>query len=183
MRNSTIQPKIGICSKCGGRNKVPLTAGLCHTHYWESRRLKSAQKASARFEDELDPVKILIADYDLIYSQLVRLTAADDNGYVQCFTCDIVLPWTQMQCGHFIPRAQMPTRFSLKNTRPQCKICNEDLRGNLVIFAERLEAEEPGLVAILEEQARDVQDYSREELKVLIAAATRKVKPLLKLYQ
>lgn len=183
MSYSTIRQKLGICPKCGSTNKVPLTAGLCHTHYWESRRVKSVEKLNARDLDELDPVKILIADYDLIFSQLVRLTAADDNGYVKCYTCDAIDYWKYMQCGHFIQRDQMPTRFSLKNCRCQCGDCNGRLRGNLVVFAERLEAEEPGLVAILDEQAHGVQDYSRDELKVLIADATRKVKPLLKLYQ
>jgi hypothetical protein len=78
----------------------------------------------------------------------------------------------------------MQTRFSEKNCRLACKKCNEDLRGNLVVFAERLEAEEPGLVAILEEQARGIQDYDRDELKRMIADTTRKVKLLLKnIYQ
>lgn len=86
-----------------------------------------------------------------------------------------------MQCGHFIPRAHMPTRFSMKATRPQCKVCNDDLRGNLAVFSERLEAEELGIVAILEEQSRAVQDFSREELKAMVVDTTRKVKHLLKI--
>jgi hypothetical protein len=181
--NSTIKIKTGICLKCGGTNKVPLTKGLCQMHYREQMNRKSIDKGIARQLDELDPVKILIADYDFIFSQLVRLTAADENGMVKCYTCDAIGYWKYMQCGHFIQRDQMPTRFSLKNCRCQCGACNIELRGNLVVFAERLEAEEPGLVAILEEQARGVQDYGRDELKALIQDASRKVKPLIKLYQ
>lgn len=78
----------------------------------------------------------------------------------------------------------MPTRFSVNNCRPQCKDCNEHKDGNLKVFAERLESEHPGIVEILQEQARGVQDYGRDELKVLIADTTRRVKQLLKgIYQ
>jgi hypothetical protein len=184
MYNSTIRQKTGICTRCGGTKKVPLTSGLCHTHYWESRRSKSVEKLNARDRGELEPVAILTDDLDIIFSQLIRLKEADEHGMVKCFTCDIIKHWKQMQCGHFQPRAHMPTRFSEKNCRPQCKNCNEDLRGNYVVFAERLEAEESGLVAMLEEQARGIQDYDRDELKALVIQTTRRVKLLLKnIYQ
>jgi hypothetical protein len=184
MAYTTIRPKLGICSKCGGTNKVALTAGLCHTHYWESRRVKSVDRLNAKERGELEPVKILIDDLDIIFSQMIRLTHADEHGMVACYTCDVLKHWKQMQCGHFVSRAQMPTRFSVKNCRPQCKTCNEDLRGNLAVFAERLEAEELGIVEILQEQGRAIQDYGRDELKALIADTTRKVKALMnKIYQ
>jgi len=177
---STIRPKIGICPMCGGTKKVPLIGKLCQTHYWEQNKKKSYEKTVAKEGGELEPVKILTDDLDIIFSQLVRLTYADERGMVACYTCDVVKHWKQMQCGHFISRAHMPTRFSMKNCRPQCGTCNGEKNGNLIVFAERLEAEEPGIVAILQEQARCVQDYSREELKALIADTTRKVKLLLK---
>lgn len=182
--NSTILQKTGICPKCGGTKKVPLIGKLCQTHYWESRNVKSVEKRKAKERGEIEPIAILTDDLDIIFSQLVRLKEADEHGMVKCFTCPDIKHWKQMQCGHFMSRAHMPTRFSEKNCRPQCKHCNEDKCGNLKEFAERLEAEEPGLVAILEEQARGVQDYGRDELKVLIADTTRKVKLLLKnIYQ
>lgn len=178
-QRSTIRPKMGFCPKCADNVKKPLIAGLCASrHYWEENRKKSYDKAIAKELGELEPVKILLADMDILFSQQVRLTYADEHGMVKCFTCDTVKHWTQMQCGHFIPRAQMPTRFSVKNCRPQCKNCNEHKDGNLAVFSERLEAEEVGIVAILEEQSREVQDYSREELKFMIGDTTRKVKLL-----
>jgi len=177
--NSTIKIKTGICSKCGGTKKVPLMKGLCQNHYRESLNCKSIERAQAKELGELEPMKILIDDLDIIFSQFIRLSYADEHGMVACYTCDVVKHWKQMQCGHFIPRAHMPTRYSTKNCRQQCKQCNEDLRGNLVVFAEKLEAEEPGIVAILEEQSRQVQDFSRDELKAMIVDTTRKVKNLL----
>lgn len=185
MAYSTIQPKIGICGDCPpGSKPTRLTKGKCHTHYWGQINQRSVERRQAKDRGELEPVKILTNDLDIIFSQLVRLKEANTEGLVECYTCGVVKPWKQMQCSHYIPRAHMPTRFSEKNCRPACKKCNEDLRGNLVVFAERLEAEEPGIVAILEEQSRGIQDYDRDELKALIADTTRKVKLLLKgIYQ
>lgn len=184
MYNSTIRQKTGICHMCGGTRKVPLISKLCQQHYWEQNKKKSFDKQQANERGELPAVTILIDDLDIIFSQLIRLTHADEHGRVTCYTCDVVKHWKQMQNGHFVSRAQMPTRFSLKNCRPQCKTCNEDLRGNLVVFAGRLEAEELGIVGILQEQGREIQDYGRDELKALIVDTTRKVKALMnKIYQ
>lgn len=184
-QRSTIQPKIGICSECPpGSKPVPLIKGKCGTHYWGQINRKSVERRQAKAMGELEPVKILVDDLDIIFSQLIRLKEADEHGMVKCFTCDDVKHWKQIQCGHFVSRAHMPTRFSEKNCRPECKKCNEDLRGNLVVFAERLELEEPGIVEILQEQGRGIQDWSRDELKALIVDTTRKVKLLLKnIYQ
>jgi len=177
---STIRLKLGICPICGGTKKVPLISKLCQTHYWEQNKKKSYERAMAKEMGELEPVKILIDDLDILFSQQVRLTYADEHGMVQCFTCPTIKHWKQMDCGHFISRAKMPTRYSMKNTRPQCGNCNRHNDGEEKVFAERLEAEEPGLVEILREQSREVQDYTREELKFMIGDTTRKVKALQK---
>lgn len=176
--NSTIKIKTGICPKCGGTKKVPLMKGLCQNHYREQLNSKSIERATSKDRGELEPVKILLDDMDIHFSQQVRLTYADEHGMVACFTCGTVKHWKQMDCGHFISRAKMPTRFSIKNCRPQCGACNRHNDGEDKIFAERLEAEEPGLPEILREQSREVQDYSREELKFMIGDTTRKVKLL-----
>jgi hypothetical protein len=178
--NSTIKIKTGICPRCGGTNKVPLTKGLCQAHYKEEGNKKMMARAQSKEMGELEPVKILIDDLDIIFSQLIRLKEADEFGMVKCFTCDEIKHWKQMQCGHFVKRAQMGTRFSEKNCRPQCKACNEHKDGNEKVFAERLEAEEPGLVAMLQEQAREVQGFDRDELKALVIDTTKRVKLLLK---
>jgi hypothetical protein len=166
---------------CGpGTPPKQLIGGFCQPHYWEGRRSKSVAKLQAKQLGELEPVKILVDDLDIIFSQLVRLKEADENGMVKCYTCDDVKHWKQMQCGHFVSRAKMPTRFSEKNCRPQCKDCNEHKGGNEKVFAERLEAEEPGIAGILQEQARGIQDFDRDELKALIVDTTRRLKKLLK---
>lgn len=178
--NSTIKINKGICPKCGGTNKVPLMKGLCQTHYREEGNKKMMARAQSKERGELEPIKILTDDLDILFSQQVRLTYVDEYGMVACFTCDTIKHWKQMQNGHFISRAKMSTRYHLKNCRPQCKNCNEHNDGEEKVFAERLEAEEPGIVELLRELSREVQDYGREELKLMIGDTTRRVKLLLK---
>jgi len=57
--------------------------------------------------------------------KLVRLKAADDNGYCTCVTCGSLHPWTEMDGGHFIPKGNS-SYWSLQeeNIHPQCKGCN-----------------------------------------------------------
>jgi hypothetical protein len=61
---------------------------------------------------------------DKWFSMFIRLRDADENGIAKCCTCgkyDIV---KQMDCGHFIKRQHMATRFSEVNCATQCKKCN-----------------------------------------------------------
>lgn len=57
-----------------------------------------------------------------------------------CFTCGIEKPWGELQCGHFISRRFMNTRFHPVNCWPQCNDCNVNKRGNLVIYEAKLRA-------------------------------------------
>ena len=43
-----------------------------------------------------------------------------------------------MQCGHFVPRQYLATRWSENNCRPQCVGCNVWGRGQLLDFEENL---------------------------------------------
>jgi len=183
MYNSTIRPKLGICPMCGGNKKVPLTAGLCQQHYWDNNRRKSAAKFQAKMTGQED-MKMVIDDLDAIFSQVVRLSHADEHGMVECYTCGTVKHWKQMQCGHFIPRIHMFTRFSEDNCKPQCPTCNMMKDGNLIAFAEHLNRERAGAVEMLEEQARNVYHYEVDELKAMIGAYAARKKQLLKnIYQ
>lgn len=178
-RNSTIRPKPGICPFCPpGSKPKPLIKGKCETHYWEQIRLKSALKAQEKELAGDEDLQTLVDHLDIIFSQYIRLKDVNDHGEVECYTCPTIKNWKHMQCGHFIPRANMYTRFSEENCKQQCPQCNMMEDGNLVAFAEHLERDRPGSVEILREQANIVQRYSREELKAMIGDYTRKVKEL-----
>lgn len=86
---------------------------------------------------------------DIAFSQYVRLSNADGNGFVCCYTCGYRAFWkrnrrggkSKIQNGHFIPRTKMVTRWDPINNHPQCVKCNEQLDGNLEVYEKALRAE------------------------------------------
>jgi hypothetical protein len=69
-------------------------------------------------------------------SLYVRLSNADTNGNVKCFTCDAVVPYKEAQAGHFIHGDNMD--FVKYNINPQCVRCNKYLSGNLIEYSLRM---------------------------------------------
>lgn len=57
--------------------------------------------------------------------KLVRLKAADDNGYCTCVTCGAIDKWSSMDGGHFIAKG-CSSYWALveENIHPQCRGCN-----------------------------------------------------------
>lgn len=81
----------------------------------------------------------LQAILDRIFSEYIRLLYADAEGNVQCVTCLVVRYWDdQMDAGHFIPRANMATRYDEGNVFVQCTDCNRFKGGNLEKFKQFL---------------------------------------------
>ena len=72
---------------------------------------KKEKKVSARFIQEEDDLQTLIDDLDEVTSRMIRFKYADKEGFVECFTCDAKQTIANTQCGHFIPRLHMATRF------------------------------------------------------------------------
>jgi len=71
---------------------------------------------------------------DRVFSEYIRLSAADDNGIVQCVTCGSFHHWREVHCGHFIPRGRKPTRFNEMNAHVQCVRCNTFRHGEHDIY-------------------------------------------------
>ena len=53
---------------------------------------------------------------DVWFSRYIRLR----DGH--CYTCDT--PSEKLQCGHFVPRQYLATRYSEINNHAQCYACN-----------------------------------------------------------
>lgn len=69
--------------------------------------------------------------WDLL-SKIIRLENSDPNGYCTCVTCGTTKHWTELQAGHYIPKAQGNAVYFLeKNIHPQCVECNMFRGGNL----------------------------------------------------
>lgn len=61
---------------------------------------------------------------DKWFSLYIRLRDADENGCAKCCTCGDYKPVKLMDCGHFVKRQHMATRFNTVNCATQCKRCN-----------------------------------------------------------
>ena len=63
-----------------------------------------------------------------LLQKLVRLKAADDNGYCSCVSCGVVRQWDgAMQGGHFVAKGNGgKNMWALveENVHPQCAGCN-----------------------------------------------------------
>lgn len=73
---------------------------------------------------KLKPLGKLSDECATLLQKLVRLKAADDNGYCQCVSCGVTKHWKEMQGGHFIPRGNKATKLLEENVHPQDAGCN-----------------------------------------------------------
>lgn len=121
-------------------------------------------------------LKDLIEDCDRVYSRWLRLSNIVEGLYCVCYTCGVWKMWSLVQCGHFVSRRHLATRWLPANTKIQCKHCNETLRGNLDVFEENLENENPGIVDFLNEQARINTNPTRSDLKEILFDYQQKLK-------
>jgi len=72
--------------------------------------------------------------WDLL-SKIIRLKYSDSDGYCSCVTCGVTRHWSELQAGHFIPKAQGNSVYFLEeNIHPQCVSCNIFMGGNLTNY-------------------------------------------------
>ncbi len=72
--------------------------------------------------------------WDLL-SKIIRLKFSNVDGYCECVTCGTVKYWTELQAGHFIPKARGNSVYFLEeNIHPQCVTCNIFRGGNLTSY-------------------------------------------------
>lgn len=166
--NSTIKLKKKNCVRCGEPSFI-FSRGRCS----QCAKIEDNQEIPEHSDNELD---VLINELDGVFSQYIRLNSAGTNGLVSCYTCGVVKDWREMQCGHFVPRANMFLRFDERNCRPQCNTCNVHKHGNIPAFTRNLNEEKIGITEILYQEAATVYKYSRSELKGMILDYTKKVR-------
>jgi hypothetical protein len=83
--------------------------------------------------------KALEKKADEIFSKLIRLRDSDSFGRAKCITCPCIKLTSQMDCGHFMSRKHLSTRWELKNAAAQCKGCNGPKSGMQYEFGLKLD--------------------------------------------
>lgn len=81
--------------------------------------------------------KSLIDKLDKVFSIYIRQRKAI-NGIAKCVTCGKEDNWTKLQCGHFMSRKHMSTRWDENNCQVQCAGCNVFKYGEQYLFSQYL---------------------------------------------
>lgn len=174
--NSTIRIKNKACSRCGRVGPI-FSKGRCQS-------CATIETTLARMEEDTEQtikeegLQDLIKEADAVFSRWLRLSSADSDGNVSCYTCDVIKHWTLQQNGHYVKRGNLFLRFDPRNCRVQCEGCNVYKDGNYAEYTKRLEIERPGIVEYLLEESRIVYKPTREEIKGIIREYTIKLKQL-----
>lgn len=122
------------CKNCGGfhytyqcwsKPKIP--------HISHSKPSSKRSGASER--------QRLIKQLDTLTSLYIRQKGIDRNGFNTCYTCGARYHWKEMDCGHYIKRRYLHTRWNLTNVLVQCVICNRTLGGNYKVYEPKIRAE------------------------------------------
>lgn len=118
---------------------------------------------------------------DRVFSQYIRLRDMDkQNGTFRCISCGKIKRIKDADCGHYINRQHMSTRFSEVNCNAQCKSCNRFDEGNMSGYRRGLVAKYGETkVLLLEVQKHETRKYSEAEYKALIQHYQREVKWIL----
>ena len=119
-------------------------------------------------------------DLDAIFSKYVRWYYADENGVVECYTCDSQKLVKEIQNGHFQSRTNTSTRWHLNNCRPQGVACNMFRQGEQLKFYRRLVADigEQNVEEVIILSKSSVK-YSKQDLKDLIKHYKQLLKEIL----
>ena len=120
-----------------------------------------------------DLIKIL----DAVYSKYIRQKAVYNNeGLAKCYTCDKVKHWKSMDCGHYVSRRILSTRYFEKNTKIQCKKCNVFQEGNKPRYALELQKEYgKEILEELDSLSRILVKYDKNKLSNMIMHYKKKL--------
>ena len=123
----------------------------------------------------------LVEDAATILQRIVRMNAADENGYCQCVTCGKVGHWKEMDGGHYISRTYTAHKLLEENIHPQCKGCNRFAHKIHDDYARYMrETYGAEFVDWLSDTKRQTKKYSRPEIEDLIAELKAREKELKK---
>ena len=127
------------------------------------------------------PKSSLKTHLDTAFAMFIRLRDAMPNGMFRCISCGRLLPFDQSDCGHYINRQHMATRFNEKNCKAQCRKCNRFDEGNIQGYRRGLIAKygEP-TVLMLEAMKNQINKISDFEYRAMIDYYRKEVKRLKK---
>ena len=114
-------------------------------------------------------IKALQKELDDYFSIFIRMRDSKD-GIGICITCGRMKEWRYMDCGHYMKRQYLSTRYDEKNCNIQCKHCNGPLQGANEIYTTEIDKKwGPGTAKILEIKRYNKSRLTRFEYGALIS--------------
>ena len=141
--------------------------------YKPRRSPKKASKKRVKVKKgKLPSLSKLKRETDRLHSLFIRAKYPKE-----CYTCRA--KGKVLQCGHFISRLYLATRWEEDNTRPQCVGCNIWGKGKPLDFEERLKEElGPYRVEWMKLSRKDLLKPTRAFYQDLIQRYTQALKDL-----
>lgn len=171
--------KLPTCKNCGGRHYTyqcwskPKKKAV-------SKPLRSPTRAVKRQSGGSNRQK-LIRELDRVTSLYVRSKDADRFGFNYCYTCGGKYQWKLMDCGHYIKRRYLHTRWDLDNVHVQCQVCNRNLGGNYGVYERKMKAQygADGVLKLWDKAYRK-DKIPTVTLEIMLAEMKQKLKSLKK---
>ena len=117
----------------------------------------------------------LVKKLDTVFSQYIRRSNADNNGYCTCVTCNKTFHWKEIQAGHFMSRKHYSIRWDERNVKPQCVACNVYRAGEQYKYSLFLGSE---VANVLYLQSKEIVKFTNYELEDMINNYSDKLKKL-----
>lgn len=100
---------------------------------------------------------------DQAFSWYVRLRDTDRTGWGKCITCSDQLYLTEADCGHFMPRVCVSTRWEPENAAMQCRVCNGKENGMRNVFEQEINVRFPGASERMRSLSASILKINRSE--------------------
>jgi len=124
---------------------------------------------------------VKISNADKWFSLFIRIRDTQEDGYCRCITCGRVVTPKECDCGHYVKRQHLATRFSEENCHAQCKRCNAFEQGRDAEYRRKLvEIYGEDKVLLLEAGKRTTSKTSATALKLIEQLYKDKAKKLSK---
>jgi hypothetical protein len=177
------KPSRDTCNECGKFKYLAVKSKKLCTSCNNALKKTKPKKKTVKEEPKKKVVSVrtLIKKFDRVFSIYIRLRKAKSNGEVKCFTCDKKMHWRSSQCGHFMSRRFMSTRFHERNCEVQCYGCNIMMSGNQYIYGLRLDEEYgEGTAESMFKESKKVSKMVSQDLIILIKEYEAKIDDLRK---
>lgn len=176
MNGSTLKRKTPLIAKSGFKARTGFKKSLPSQH--PTKRTEKPLRAHKVATNDRSSMETHL---DIVFSLYIRLRDAMPGGMTRCISCGKILPFGQMQCGHYHTRHSRSVRWDERNCNAECSFdnCNnpshlEGYRRNLIA---KIGQEAFDELNVLAHQSRK---WSGDELRDMIVHYTDEVRRLSK---